>query len=336
MQTDAEIEALRLEVCSWFGLSSLCALLGPGASESESIAHEWLAKAGKRWRPLLSALVCRTLSPARDGKCDQLIRQIAVAVECFHKASLIHDDIEDNDDMRYGEETLHRKYGVPIALNTGDFLLGEGYRLTAGCEVAPVQKDEMFAITARGHRNLALGQGAELCWMRRRMPLEVPQVLDIFRMKTAPAFEIALRLGAVCGGAGAQIHAVLENFSDALGVAYQIRDDFEDYFAAGDSCDLAARRPSLILALALENADSSTRDMLISAWCANEQCDGSFSRVREVIRQMGIQEKATGMLAAHREKALSSLNGLENAELTRVLYAISDKLLDLKTATALC
>ena len=64
------------------------------------------------------------------------LRKVAVAVECFHKASLIHDDIEDNDALRYGEKTLHEEHGVAVALNVGDLLIGEGYRLLAEMQCA--------------------------------------------------------------------------------------------------------------------------------------------------------------------------------------------------------
>src|SRR5260370_19193846 len=57
------------------------------------------------------------------------VRRVALAIEAFHKASLVHDDIEDDDTFRYGRETLHRQYGVGTAINVGDYLLGLGYRL---------------------------------------------------------------------------------------------------------------------------------------------------------------------------------------------------------------
>src|SRR5438552_3812310 len=99
------------------------------------------------------------------------IRKIAVAVECFHKASLIHDDIEDNDTMRYGEKTLHEEYGLPVALNAGDLLIGEGYRLIGSCAASPEQKAEMLLVAAQGQRQLCRGQGDELCWARKPAPL---------------------------------------------------------------------------------------------------------------------------------------------------------------------
>src|SRR3978361_1545504 len=92
------------------------------------------------------------------------LRRIAVAVECFHKASLIHDDIEDNDDLRYGEQTVHAQHGIPVALNVGDLLLGEGYRLIAESDAPAEARAEMLRVAAMGHRNLSLGQGAELFW----------------------------------------------------------------------------------------------------------------------------------------------------------------------------
>src|SRR5207249_2092974 len=153
----------------------------------------------------------------------QDIRKLAVAIECFHKASLIHDDIEDNDALRYGEKTLHEEYGVPVALNVGDLLIGEGYRLIGTCEAAPEQKAAMLTVAAEGQRQLCRGQGAELCWTREPKPLNSSQVLDIFRRKTAPAFEVALRLGAIYAGEQEDLAEVLGTYSEALGIAYQIR-----------------------------------------------------------------------------------------------------------------
>src|SRR5439155_10727290 len=128
------------------------------------------------------------------------LRRVATAVECFHKASLIHDDIEDGDDVRYGAAALHVEHGMPIALNAGDLLVGEGYRLLADCGAPAPVRATLLGIAADGHRQLCLGQGAELDWVRRPAPLSSASVLEIFRRKTAPAFEVALRLGAAFGG----------------------------------------------------------------------------------------------------------------------------------------
>src|SRR2546427_13280249 len=72
-------------------------------------------------------------------------------------SSLIHDDIEDNDTMRYGEKTLHEEYGLPVALNAGDLLIGEGYRLIGSCAASPEQKAEMLLVAAQGQGQLCRG-----------------------------------------------------------------------------------------------------------------------------------------------------------------------------------
>ncbi len=160
-----DLEAVRHEVDSWFTTDSLAAILGPAQSKTDELGRAWLAKNGKRWRPFLSVCTFKALKGDVDVLPDDL-KKVAIAVECFHKASLIHDDIEDDDAIRYGEKTLHEEQGVAVALNVGDFLLGEGYRLIAECDAPAQFKVEMLKVAAIGHRTLSLGQGAELCWAR--------------------------------------------------------------------------------------------------------------------------------------------------------------------------
>src|SRR5881296_1617799 len=195
-----DLGALRDEVDFWFTPASLDLIMGNAQGQTERIGREWLGRAGKRWRPFLSVAAFQALRETPNAALPEDLRKIAVAIECFHKASLIHDDIEDNDAMRYGEKTLHQEHGIPVALNVGDLLIGEGYRLIGSCQASDEQKAGMLLVASEGHRQLCRGQGAELCWARNPAPLTTLQVLDIFRRKTAPAFEVALRLGALYAG----------------------------------------------------------------------------------------------------------------------------------------
>src|SRR6266498_1872627 len=215
-----DLGALRDEVDFWFTPSSLDLILGNAEGETERIGRDWLLRAGKRWRPFLAVSAFQALREDTGQPLPDDLKKMAVAVECFHKASLIHDDIEDNDALRYGEKALHEDYGVAVALNVGDLLIGEGYRLIASSKVSAAQKAEMLLVAAQGQRQLCRGQGAELCWARSPQPLTSSQVLDIFRGKTAPAFEVALRLGALFAGSGqhAEVSDVLCSYSEALGI----------------------------------------------------------------------------------------------------------------------
>jgi len=102
-----DLGALREEVDFWFSPASLDLILGNTEGETERIARDWLGRAGKRWRPFLAVAAFQALRTDASAALPEDIRKLALAVECFHKASLIHDDIEDGDATRYREKTLH-------------------------------------------------------------------------------------------------------------------------------------------------------------------------------------------------------------------------------------
>ena len=318
-----DLEKLRREVGTWFSPAELDRLMGPADTRTEQISREWLSRAGKRWRPFLAACTYQAILGDSVREFPDALKKIAVAVECFHKASLVHDDIEDDDATRYGEPTVHAEHGVPVALNVGDLLLGEGYRLIAECGAPAAQLSEMIRIAAHGHRTLCLGQGAELCWARDPKPLTSIEVLDIFRKKTAPAFEVALQLGALLAGAGPEISEVLTGYSEALGIAYQIRDDIEDLTAGHASDDITGMRPSLPLALAHERAKSASRADLEAAW---RRTGANSERVRELIKETGAEARCHSLLDSYREQAIRGLSDLENASLKGLLRRVVTKI----------
>jgi geranylgeranyl pyrophosphate synthase len=210
------------------------------------------------------------------------IRSAAVAVECFHKASLIHDDIEDGDAERYGVPAVHARVGVPAAINVGDYLIGEGYRLLADSAFAGGVRAEMLLAAARGHRELCLGQGEELAFCRRPVPVDEQTVLRIYGQKTAAAFEVAVMVGAVAAGVDAAARARLSAFSQAVGTAYQIQDDIEDFHPArGRAADLLAMRPTLFLAAACASGHAAVRQALGAVW------DGDAAGRKRLIDAIG-------------------------------------------------
>ncbi len=322
-----DLGAVRDEVDFWFTPASLDLIMGSGEGETEKIARDWLMRAGKRWRPFLAVSSFQALRGANTALPED-IRKIAVAVECFHKASLIHDDIEDNDAQRYGEKTLHEEHGVAVALNVGDLLIGEGYRLIGECKVSAQQKAEMLLVASRGQRELCRGQGAELCWARNPSALTSLQVLDIFRKKTAPAFEVALRLGAIYAGLSLheEVSDTLRDYSEALGVAYQIRDDISDLGAGGETNDIEGLRPSLLLAVAHEKAKDDEKTLLASVWRRQLPAGVQVGHVEALYSRLGADERARTLLETYKEEAIRSLRDLENASLKGLLRRVVGKI----------
>jgi geranylgeranyl diphosphate synthase type II len=320
-----DLGTLRSEVDSWFSSESLTALIGPAEGETERIAREWLTRAGKRWRPFLAVAAWRALAGANATLPDDL-KRAAIAVECFHKASLIHDDIEDGDATRYGEKTLHEEHGIPVALNIGDLLIGEGYRLLGACEISAEQRAAMMLVAAEGQRELSRGQGAELVWARQPDVLTSLQVLDIFKKKTAPAFEVALRVGALFAGVEThdEVRDVLHAYSEALGIAYQIRDDLADLGQTEDTSDIAGLRPSLLLATAHERAECEHRKITSALWSRTSTV--GVAEVEQLYRDLGAVERCTDLLERYKEQAIQSLRELENPSLKGLLRRVLGKI----------
>jgi geranylgeranyl pyrophosphate synthase len=325
------LDELRSQVGEWFTDEAMLDLMGPTESESEQVAQRWLQKDGKRWRPFLAACAWQAFQDEPDAVPPEDLKRLAIAVECFHKASLVHDDIEDSDDLRYGQATLHVEYGVPMALNVGDLLLGDGYRLIADCRMKGEQMARAIATAARGHRMLCLGQGQELSWMRSPRPLSQTEVLDIFRRKTSPAFEVALQFGAILGGADEKVLEVLTKYSDALGIAYQIRDDIEDL--AGDEMlsDVLMMRPTLPLAMLLERtvAKPDQRQLVEQAW--RRECTvEDLYRIKGMMNEFEIPHRCKMLQESFKEQALRVLSELQSSSLKGLLRRVVSKIFSLE------
>jgi geranylgeranyl diphosphate synthase type II len=330
-----DLEVLKDEVQGWFQADQLDQVMGEAGDETAGIARDWLARSGKRWRPYLATCVHLALACDRgqqhgqddEPHADANIRKLAVAIECFHKASLIHDDIEDGDAERYGLPALHVEHGEAVALNVGDFLLGEGYRLIAEIEAPAETKVEMLRAAADGHVTLCRGQGAELSWARDPRPLSSLEVLQIFRQKTAPAFDVALRLGALYAGADREVHEVLGEYSESLGIAYQVRDDLEDHTGESDSDDLRDLRPSLLLAIAHKRArEGDERELIEALWRRAKTYDDVAGDVHRILRERGVVDKANELLQAYEEQAVRSLRFLHDATLKGLLRRVVGKI----------
>ena len=323
-----DLSRLHDELKTWFTPESLTSVMGPSEGATETIARQWLARAGKRWRPFLTAASFQALRLDVTKPVPEDLKKVAVAIECFHKASLIHDDIEDEDTERYGEKTLHEEYGVAVALNAGDLLIGEGYRLIADTTVSADQRAAMLQVAAEGQRHLCRGQGAELLWKRNPEPLKSVEVIDIFRQKTAPAFEVALQLGCIYADLEKyqDVSEVLGQYSENLGIAYQIRDDLSDLGVEGETNDLAGLRPTLLLAVAHEKAKDDRKEQLAQVWRRQMPEGISLREVEGWYDDLKAVKRAEDLQLTYKELAIRSLTDLENSNLKGLLRRVIGKI----------
>jgi geranylgeranyl pyrophosphate synthase len=318
-------------------------------SATEHIAYDFLSRGGKHSRPFITLAAYDAMS---GGKCTEpdasealanlpvSLRRAAMSIETFHKASLVHDDIEDDDAFRYGQLAVHRRFGLPTAINIGDYLIGLGYRLLSrrddGDDVPVEARVELLDTLAAAHMRLSEGQGAELLWRdakdRRLAPLDA---LKIYALKTAPAFEAALLSGIRLAVDAEPYREAIRTYSRNMGVAFQILNDLGDWseqdhnklLAGGD---VFGGRPTLLWALALQVlSDDDSQELLRLAEPDSGLNDTERLRgVRRLYDKAGVFDTAFQLVDKHQARAEQVADEIEVDALRRLLYFLVDTVLE--------
>ena len=224
------------------------------------IAEYIIGGGGKRLRPMLVLLVARALRHNGDRHID-----LAVIVELIHTATLLHDDVVDDSQLRRGRSTANALFGNEAAVLVGDSLYSRAFQM-----MVSVGDRRVMQIMARATSEIADGEVLQL--VNRHDPdTTEASYLEVIHRKTAMLFEAAARLGAVCGDAPPQHEDAMARFGRHLGTAYQLVDDVLDYRGrtgeigknVGD--DLAEGKPTLPLIHAIRESSGRTTRMLQDA-----------------------------------------------------------------------
>lgn len=309
------LNQFRYKTAALFTQSLITDLLQLSGSPTDKLVVDTLMAGGKRIRPLLTLLTYEAFSNRPD---QEVIQHLGLSVECFHKASLIHDDIEDNDPSRYGRETLHTHYGIPVAINLGDLLIGEGYRLISECPLPSAVIRESMKIVSQGHKALSMGQGTELMARVSNDILSMKDVLTIFENKTAAAFRVSLLLGAVTGGAGKKTQALLDTFSHLMGISYQLQDDLEDFTMENGTT--AFENPSVLISMLAELASNRDRSRMQKAFSESNLTD-----LQQLINKYRVREAVIELIKEYLNKIDVCLKGMQNIGLKLALHEIVGK-----------
>jgi geranylgeranyl diphosphate synthase, type II len=308
----------------------------PGALDMvPQVAVEWLRDGGKRLRPFATIVafalarhglgILSGAEPPAEGLVPPAVKRIALAIESMHKASLVHDDIEDEDEFRYGRQTLHCIHGIGPAVNVGDYLIGVGYRLitSAAPSLGADCACDILAALAHAHLELCRGQGAELLWQKEpdkaRRPLDV---LTVYALKTAPAFEAALYAGLRAAGARPDAD-LLHQFSCCIGEGFQIMNDLEDWRADDRNKltrgrDAILGRPTILRAFATE-ADTDGRLAQLVADAGSTPAAELVNRLAAFYEQSGAMARAEQLLGKLRVRALACAARFDTVDLQELM-----------------
>lgn len=339
IRTKAALGGNAVEVSDIEGMDAI--------SATEHIAYDFLSRGGKHSRPFITLAAFDAMTgghatgPNAEAAISEFpisVRRAAMSIETFHKASLVHDDIEDDDAFRYGQPAVHRRFGIPTAINVGDYLIGLGYRLLSRNEndVPSEARVDVLDALAAAHMRLAEGQGSELLWRdgkdRRLTPLDA---LKVYALKTSPAFEAALLSGVRMAGDSTPYRDAIRTFSRNMGVAFQILNDLGDWI--GDDSnkmsaggDVFGGRPTLLWALALQALSPEDAGRLLEL--AESDCGLSdaerLMQVRKLYEQADVFETALKLVDKHQARAEKVADEIDVEELRRLLYFLVDTVLE--------
>ena len=267
--------------------------------------------AGKRLRPILCLLTCQ----ATGGDHEQAL-PAAAAIELVHNFSLVHDDIEDQSDLRRGRPTVWKVWGMPQAINAGDGLFVLAHltmQRLATKGVLPRRVLTALEILDQACLALTEGQYLDLSF-ETRLDVDVEQYLSMIRGKTAALFSAAAQLGALVAGSNPASIARYRRFGQNLGLAFQIVDDvlgiWGDPQVTGkpSADDIRQRKKTLPIVRALEEEQKNEAKGLREIYQRETIDEEDMEAALKILEGLGARQYTEAMADDYYQQALAELD----------------------------
>jgi geranylgeranyl diphosphate synthase type I len=269
---------------------------------------------GKCLRPSLCLFSCEALA----GDLQQAL-PVAVAIELIHNFSLVHDDIEDGDEMRHHRPTVWRVYGRDQAVVTGIALWTLAYKSMNSARDRNVPVERLIAarrLLTNACNEIIEGQHLDLSF-EQRTDVTLAEYTEMIGCKTGALIGASVQAGALMAGAGAGEVARLGDFGRELGLAFQIRDDILGIWGEGSAtgkpvgADIAKRKKSLPVVQAFQQVMGSDRELLRGIYQKESIDEGDIDDVLNVLQRWNVRYFAQGLAEDHRAKAMAALSQSE-------------------------
>ncbi|WP_428344015.1 polyprenyl synthetase family protein [Nocardioides sp.] len=284
---------------------------------TEAASH-LMSAGGKRFRPLLVLLAAEA---GPDADSDEVVTAACV-VELTHLASLYHDDVMDEADLRRGAASANARWDNHVAILVGDFLFSKSSELTAdlGADAVRIQA-QTFTRLVEGQilETVAPEPGAD--------PLE--HYLKVVAGKTGSLIATSARYGARFGGASADIEAALTAYGEIVGSAFQLSDDIldvaSDFEESGKTpgTDLREGVPTLPVLLARRSTDPAD-ERLLSLLAGDLSGDELHAEALDLLRKHPAMEEARAYVVARAQEAKALLGALPQGPVREALEAFAD------------
>lgn len=279
---------------------------------------------GKRVRPALLILAAQSI--ADRGASDNVVR-LATVMEMLHTATLVHDDIIDNADLRRSRPSINARFGNQAAVLMGDWLY-----MTAFETSLRERSLEILDILTRLTRKMTEGEIIQLTTIGN-VEITRDEYFDILRRKTAYLMSGCCEIGAILGGASREQQTALRDYGMNLGIAFQLADDLLDVTSDAESlgkaagADLLEGKITMPLLLLLEK-EPSIQQVLRDIMIAGVYPEGSREFISERIRHHGLIDQTRSIAIEYAEASRKNLDVLPKTEYRIALDAIPGYVID--------
>ena len=279
---------------------------------------------GKRIRPTLTVLIAKAL----NYQGQELI-SLASAIELLHTATLIHDDVVDQSDIRRGKQSIHKKWDNAHGVLVGDFVYSKAFQL-----MASLSDKKIIQTLADSTNRISEGEVLQLNFLESSA-FDEDMYFKIIGRKTAELFMASTVTAAILSGVNKTIIKTAGEFGFSLGIAFQLRDDLLDYSGKETKTgkkigqDFLEGKVTLPLIKALEIAEDTKSDFLKNAFAKGDTKD--LPKVIEIIKESGAIGEVQKETEEYTHKCLNLLNNFDNSIYKKSLETI---VIGLKERTA--
>ncbi|SJM91969.1 octaprenyl diphosphate synthase [Crenothrix polyspora] len=280
------------------------------------MGHYIVGNGGKRLRPMLLLLAGKALGGTTH---NHLI--LAAVIEFIHTATLLHDDVVDESDLRRGKESANAVWGNAASVLVGDYLYSKAFEMM-------VRTGNMRVMEILSKTTTAIAEGEVLQLLNCNNPETTEaKYLEVIARKTAILFSAATRLSAVISGTSAEVEAGLAEYGQHLGIAFQLIDDALDYTSSQEELgknlgdDLSEGKPTLPLIHAIQKGNPSEAKIIIDAIKQGNR--EAFNEVYAIVQSTQAITYTEQRADEEVDKAINALAVLEESEYKDALIALA-------------
>jgi len=291
--------------------------LGSNVPLVEKIGHYIVESGGKRLRPLLVLLAAN----ACQYKGDRHI-SLAAVIEFIHTATLLHDDVVDNSELRRGKDTANAKWGNAPSVLVGDFLYSRAFQIMVDIGSLPIMGVISNATTV-------IAEGEVLQLLNSRNPDTTEEAyMQVILGKTAMLFEAATEVGALLADASDKERVAMRDYGRHIGIAFQLIDDVMDYKSTAEEMgknvgdDLAEGKPTLPLIQAMKVASEPDKKLIRKA--IREGGLEDLEPIMNIVSRSGAITYTEEMAQQQADLAIKALDPLSDTSVKQTLIKLAN------------